>query len=238
MLCSFGALKAAPFSEQTELSAVLVTEYYAVIDSIYDLGVPEGPFLRAAPFLERDLLSANFIAAKVLSAASLEEIEALSTRLGGPYILQAEPLLDGESLSATIVGVPVSLAAAPFFESESLFSSVQPSVFTESSVGLLNSIETGQCFLMPCGAEAVKLISAINTIGGQAVTSWGLLNTLSGPPVNVSFGLLNELTERETASASWGVLATIGDYASPDGPGSFWGQGPVVHKAGSRGGYA
>ncbi len=174
----------------------------------------------------------------MLSASPLVEAEALSAEIGGPYILQAEPLLDGESLSAAISGVPVSLVAAPFFESEFLFSRVQPAEYTSVEVGFLNSIETGQCVLMPYGSEAVKLISAINTIGGQAVTSWGLLNTLSGPPVNVSFGLLNELTERETASASWGVLATIGDYANPDGPGSFWGQGPVVHKAGSRGGYA
>ncbi|RLC34254.1 hypothetical protein DRH14_03385 [Candidatus Shapirobacteria bacterium] len=218
-----------------------------------DLGDSNLVTISLVPFIEIEQLSLTpVVGQQIVSLAPFIEIDQFSLR---PSLrLHLAPFVEIEQLSLdvsyqqTVVHLApfveigqfslrpsLRLHLAPFVEIEQL--SLDWKISLRKLWALVGGIGTGRKFLVSQNLEIQKRIVMRNSLIAAVNRSWAMKNTLSDASIHAAWAITNELTETDTVSRSWAMKNTIGDYTPSGGPGDFWGQGPVVHRPGSRGGY-
>lgn len=105
------------------------------------------------------------------------------------------------------------------------------------SWGFISSLNTGKHFAIPVNIGLNRDWVFFNELSASPVyAAWGIGNRLSMAALNPAWAVENELIDSDYVQKEWVFKTTIGtDELAPVY--EFFGQGPVIHREGSHGGY-
>jgi len=189
-----------------------------------------------APFVGVQSLDLSQNITKIVNLPAFVEIETLDLTPAPDRVVLLAPFVEIDQLALVQISTR-AIALLPFVEVDRLSLAWRTITPFTAAWAIKSSLEAGKYFILPGGFEAEKHFALINTICGEITPAWAIKNTLGEAAVTAAWAIKNEIVDTDSVTAVWAMKNTIGNYSTPGGPGDFWGQGPVVHRPGSRGGY-
>jgi len=189
-----------------------------------------------APFVGIQSLDLSHNLTKIINLTPFVEVDQLDLTPVPDRVILLDPFVEIDQFSLVQISTKV-INLPPFVEIEKhslAWRTITP--FT-AAWAIKSSLEAGKYFILLGGHEVGKHFALINTICGEISPAWAIKNILGEAAVTAAWAIKNEIVDTDSVTAVWVMKNTIGNYSVPGGPGDFWGQGPVVHRAGSMGGY-
>jgi len=185
-----------------------------------------------APLTEVDSLSSTITSSVFVGSPFKESSSFSSHSLYGMAIDNTE-FIESGTLTSSVYAAYIA-KGEPFVESDFLSSSVR--IRIHSVIAVTNKLLVGAiCAIVNALDMAFNLVSW-NSIDSELNSSIAFTNVLSEAQVHSIMAFVNRLETVDKITSTIAITNAVGE-SDLKARHSFWGQGPVVHREGSHGGY-